>query len=42
VSGYTAEALHTHGDLPPESTLLEKPFESTTLLEALRPLLDRP
>ena len=42
VSGYTAEALHTHGDLPPGSTLLEKPFESTTLLEALRRLLDRP
>jgi CheY-like chemotaxis protein len=42
VSGYTAEALHTRGDLPPGSTLLEKPFESTTLLEALRRLLDRP
>jgi CheY-like chemotaxis protein len=40
LSGYTADALGDRGDLPPGSAFLEKPFSPTTLLGALRALLD--
>jgi PAS domain S-box-containing protein len=40
LSGYTADALHERGNLPPGSAFLEKPFAPTTLLQALRALLD--
>jgi CheY-like chemotaxis protein len=40
VSGYTADALHDRGNLPAGSAFLEKPFTPTSLLTALRSLLD--
>jgi CheY-like chemotaxis protein len=42
LSGYTAETAHSRGDLPLGTTFVEKPFERTALLRALRTLLDQP
>jgi PAS domain S-box-containing protein len=41
VSGYTAETVRDRGNLPAGSALLEKPFNRTALLRALRVLLDQ-
>jgi two-component system cell cycle sensor histidine kinase/response regulator CckA len=42
LSGYTAEVAHRRGNLPKGSAFLEKPFQRTALLHAIRDLLDHP
>jgi two-component system cell cycle sensor histidine kinase/response regulator CckA len=41
VSEYTAETARGRGNLPAGSVLLEKPFDRTGLLRAVRDLLDQ-
>ena len=39
VTGYSADAVHQHGELELDTVLLEKPFDSATLLKRVRALI---
>jgi len=41
MSGYSAEAVATHGVLSPGAVFLQKPFSVEELLEGLRSALER-
>jgi hypothetical protein len=41
MSGYSTEAVATHGVLSPGAPLLQKPFTIEELVERLRDVLDR-
>jgi two-component SAPR family response regulator len=40
-SGYALEALASHGRLPPDVVLLNKPYSKTVLARRLREAIDR-
>jgi len=42
MSGYTADAIGTHGVLEPGTHFIQKPFTADDLLRKLRSVLDAP